>query len=335
VSGGVGPAGLTLQLAPVIPEAEAIAEAIGDLAHLFSENQPMTRFTSGGGAAADVHQAVIVDQFSRQAEQFATRPALHNKQALDLLVDAADPRAGDVTLDVACGPGSVVVAFAQRVARAEGLDATEAMLVEARKLAAVSGIDNVAWHRGDVYALPFADGAFDIVSCRFAFHHLQEPARAFGEMIRVCRLGGRIVLSDAVASDDPRKAAAFNSMERHRDPSTVEFRPLPYLQGLFRDAGLSEPAAHFFQVPAERERLIAMAYPANGDRALLRGHDRWVGRRRHHRRQRSPRRRHRTVRLSGGRAGGRQRPGVNGAHPSSPKPRAIGDTICSSLVLAL
>ncbi len=199
------------------------------------------------GAAASAHQAVIADQFSRQAELFAAAPALHNQAALDLLVDAARPLPTDVSLDVACGPGSVVAAFARRVQRAVGLDATAAMLDQARRLAARSAIGNAEWHLGDVYALPFADGAFDIVSCRFAFHHLQAPSKAFAEMVRVCRDGGRIVLCDAVASDDVRKAAAFNRMERHRDPSTVEFRPLSVLRQLFREAGLCEPAARFYQ----------------------------------------------------------------------------------------
>src|SRR5262245_11757292 len=125
--------------------------------------------------ASAAHAATIADQFTRQAPQFAAAPALHNRAALDLLVEAARPEATDASLDVACGPGSVVVAFAARVRQAVGLDATEAMLEEARKLAARSSVGNVAWHRGDVYALPFADGAFDIVSCRFAFHHLEEP----------------------------------------------------------------------------------------------------------------------------------------------------------------
>jgi SAM-dependent methyltransferase len=167
-------------------------------------------------------------------------------------VEAARPLATDVSLDVACGPGSVVVAFARRVRQAVGLDATEAMLEEARRLAARSSVGNVAWHRGDVYALPFAGGTFDIVSCRFAFHHLQEPARAFAEMVRVARPSGRIVLCDAFASDDPAKAAAFNAMERHRDPSTVEFRPLAFLVGLFAVVGLPEPEVRFYQVQAER-----------------------------------------------------------------------------------
>jgi ubiquinone/menaquinone biosynthesis C-methylase UbiE len=214
--------------------------------------------------------AAIADQFSRQAAQFAAAPALHNQAALDLLVEAARPQSSDVSLDVACGPGSVVLAFAARLRRAVGLDATEAMLDQARRLAAKAAIANVAWNRGDVYTLPFADGAFDIVSCRFAFHHFEEPARAFAEMVRVTRPGGRVVLCDAVASDDPAKAAAFNAMERHRDPSTVAFRTLVFLRGLFADAGLPEPELSFYGVPAERDRLIAMSFPAGDDRAGLR-----------------------------------------------------------------
>ena len=219
---------------------------------------------------ASAHDSIIADQFTRQAAQFAASAMHHNQAALDLLVEAASPRPEDVSLDVACGPGSVVVAFAERVRRAEGLDATEAMLEEARRLAARKSLRNVAWHRGDVYALPFAGGAFDIVSCRYTFHHLLEPARALAEMVRVCREGGRIVLCDAFASDDPVKATAFNVMERYRDPSTVEFRTLSFLRALFAEARLSEPMERFYEVPAELERLLAMAYPAGDDWAGLR-----------------------------------------------------------------
>jgi ubiquinone/menaquinone biosynthesis C-methylase UbiE len=221
-------------------------------------------------ASAAAHAAAIADQFTRQAAMFAAAPALHNQAALDLLVDAARPRPSDLSLDVACGPGSVVLTFAKRVARAAGLDATAAMLDEVRQAAAKAGAINVDWHRGDVYALPFPDGAFDIVSCRFTVHHLQEPARAFSEMVRVCRPGGRIVLCDSVASDDPVKAAALNRMERHRDPSTVEFRPLAYLRGLFALAGLAAPEERFFSVRVERDALIACSFPAGDDRAGLR-----------------------------------------------------------------
>lgn len=221
-------------------------------------------------SASDAHRALILDQFSRQAEGFAKAPELHDADALKLLVDSAEPRGDEEALDVACGPGSVVAAFATRVRRAVGLDATEAMLEQARALAKERGLSNVEWRLGDVYGLPFADASFDIVSCRFTFHHLQEPGRALAEMVRVCRPRGRVVVCDGVASDDPAKAAAFNRMERHRDPSTVEFRTLSFLRGLFAEADLPEPAERFFQVPAEREHLIAISFPENDDRAGLR-----------------------------------------------------------------
>lgn len=216
------------------------------------------------------HAATIADQFTRQAALFAAAPALHDAAALDLLIAAAAPQPDDLTLDIACGPGSVVAAFATHVRYSTGLDATDAMLTEARKLANFKNLTNTTWVRGDAYALPFADAAFDIVTCRFAFHHFEAPERAFAEMLRVCRPAGRIVVCDATASDDPVKARAFNAMEKHRDPSTVAFRSLATLQSYFTSAGLAPPSATFYKLPAERERLIALSFPDNDDRSTLR-----------------------------------------------------------------
>lgn len=216
------------------------------------------------------HSSRIQDQFSRQAESFAASGSLHHKDALALLVEAALPAPDDIALDVACGPGSVVAAFAERVRRAVGLDATEAMLGQARQLAAARSLSNTEFQLGDVYQLPFAAESFDIVSCRFAFHHLEAPERAIAEMVRVCRRGGRIVLCDGVASDDPTKAEALNRMEVHRDPSTVEFRTLSRLVEFFTAASLPAPSQRFYRVPVERERLINGSFPANDDRDLLR-----------------------------------------------------------------
>jgi SAM-dependent methyltransferase len=185
-------------------------------------------------------------------------------------VEATAPKPDDESLDVACGPGTVAAAFAARVRRAVGLDTTDAMLDQARALAAHRKLHNVEWYLGDVYRLPFDDRSFDIVSCRYAFHHFQEPAKAFSEMTRVCRSGGRVALCDAVASSDPSKAAAFNRMERHRDPSTAEFRPLSFLIDLFGKAGFPPPAIVRFQVSYERDVLVAKSFPANDDRDALR-----------------------------------------------------------------
>ena len=162
------------------------------------------------------------------------------------------------------------IAFAPHVREAVGIDVTPAMLERARKLAADKGLPNVAWRQGDVYALPYQDASFTIVTTRFSFHHFLDAAAVLREMVRVCAPGGRIVVVDDYASEDPAKAAAFNRMERHRDPSTVAFRSLPFLVDLFTKAGFPPPAIVRFQVAYQRDVLIAKSFPANDERDALR-----------------------------------------------------------------
>ena len=215
------------------------------------------------------HDTLIADQFTRQAADFASAPELHNDAVLKHLVDAGEPRATDIAVDLACGPGSVALAFAPHVARVEGLDATDAMLEQARKATAASSVTNITWRSGSVYSLPYADRSIDIIASRFAVHHLQDPLAAVSEMRRVAKRGARVVICDGVASDDPAKAQAFNEMERWRDPSTVEFRTLDYLTALFRTHGLDPRIASRFQVPYLAHEFVARAFPANDDRAGL------------------------------------------------------------------
>jgi SAM-dependent methyltransferase len=233
----------------------------------------MSADQSGDSPAHSVslsHDTLIRQQFNLQAELFARSPELHSDAQLKMLLDAAEPKPSDESLDVACGPGTVVAAFASHVRRAVGLDSTAGMLDQARALTAERNLANVEWQLGDVYQLPFANDSFDIVTCRFAFHHFQDPVKAFTEMARVCRSAGRVVLCDAVASSDASKAEAFNKMERHRDPSTAEFRSLAFLHGLFVAAGFAPPKILRFLVTYERERLIAKSFPVDDDRDTLR-----------------------------------------------------------------
>jgi ubiquinone/menaquinone biosynthesis C-methylase UbiE len=216
------------------------------------------------------HQDTIRDQFTRQAVPFSRAASIRDQAALALLVEAAGATAGQQTLDVACGPGLVVCAFARVVAHATGIDATPAMIERARRLQHENGLTNVAWHVGEAAQLPFQADRFDILTCRFAFHHFQDPARVLAEMIRVCRPGGAVLVCDGFASDDPAKAAAFNTMERLRDPSTVRFLTLAELQALFADAGLPPPEARFYRVAAELEGLMKVSFPHRNDGETVR-----------------------------------------------------------------
>ncbi len=168
-------------------------------------------------------------------------------------------------LDVACGGGIVVCAFAPEVRHATGIDMTPAMLDRARQLAAEKGIANASWDQGDVGSLPYADATFDIVVTRFSMHHFLDPAGVLREMVRVCRPGGRVVVVDMYASDDPVKAAEWNRAERLRDPSHVRCLTLPELKGLFGTVALPAPALAFYELRDEIRSLLARSFPNPGD----------------------------------------------------------------------
>jgi SAM-dependent methyltransferase len=106
-------------------------------------------------------------------------------------------RAGLSLLDVGCGPGTITVDLAARVApgRVVGIDVSEEPLAEARGLAERSGVP-VTFEVGDVYRLAAADDAFDVVHAHQVLQHLTDPVAALREMARVCRPGGVIAVRD-------------------------------------------------------------------------------------------------------------------------------------------
>lgn len=207
------------------------------------------------------HRETIVDQFTKQAMPFSTAPGIKDAAALQLVVDFSGAGADDTVLDVACGPGLVVCAFAHVVRHATGIDLTPAMIDRARTVQAEQGLSNVTWRVGDVLPLPYPDASFSIVTSRFAFHHLLDPLAVLGEMKRVCRPGGKVVVIDLTASPDPQKAAAFHRMEMLRDPSHVRALPLTELQDLFTRSALPVPRTAFYRLEVDLDGVLARSFP--------------------------------------------------------------------------
>jgi ubiquinone/menaquinone biosynthesis C-methylase UbiE len=110
-----------------------------------------------------------------------------------VLVAATGVRRGDRVLDVAAGTGNAAVPAALTGADVVASDLTPELFPAGREYAARDGAE-LAWEEGDAEALPYDDGAFDVVlSCvgvMFAPHH----QRAADELVRVCRPRGRIGL---------------------------------------------------------------------------------------------------------------------------------------------
>ena len=214
------------------------------------------------------HTELILDQFTRQASPFANAPAIRSQEALHRIVSMSGAGPDDTVLDVACGPGLLVCAFAKVVRHATGIDVTPAMLEQARIEQQQSGVDNVTWQLGNVPPLPFPDQSFSVVTSRFALHHIPDPLPVVKEMRRVCRKGGRVVVADSAPAVS--KATAFNAMEKSRDPSHARAMPVEELRNLFRSAGLSEPREEFYRLEGELEGLLERSFPNPGDDARIR-----------------------------------------------------------------
>ena len=188
------------------------------------------------------HLDKIRERFTATADVFAknvrvTRAAEAERLAIRATEGLTNAHTS-TAIDIACGPGTFTRPLAARVGRAIGADLTPAMVEKARAEAARDSITNIEFTCADVYALPFADGAADIVSCGYAFHHMTDPARALAEMARVARPGGgRIAIIDIIVPEgfDP---ALQTAIERERDPSHTNTLTLDRFRNLFRDAGL-------------------------------------------------------------------------------------------------
>jgi ubiquinone/menaquinone biosynthesis C-methylase UbiE len=107
-------------------------------------------------------------------------------------------RASGSVLEVAIGTGRSLP-FYPAGTRVTGIDLSPGMLAVARQRATALGID-ADLREGDAEALAFPDDSFDTVVCVLSLCSIPDPARAIGEMARVLKPGGKLLLLDHIGS---------------------------------------------------------------------------------------------------------------------------------------
>ncbi|GAA4728788.1 class I SAM-dependent methyltransferase [Phytohabitans rumicis] len=112
----------------------------------------------------------------------------------ELLVEAADVRAGQRVLDVASGQGNAALAAARRFAEATGVDYATNLLAQGRDRAAAEYLP-VTFTEGDAEQLPFPDASFDLVLSTVGVMFAPDQQRAADELVRVTAPGGKIALA--------------------------------------------------------------------------------------------------------------------------------------------
>jgi SAM-dependent methyltransferase len=134
----------------------------------------MTAYTHGH------HESVLRSHSWRTAENSAAYLLGHLDSSVSLL-------------DVGCGPGTIPADRPRRVSEVTAIEP----LAEVLALASADAPPNVRFETGDVHALAYADGTFDVVHAHQVLQHVADPVQALREMRRVARPGGIVAVRDS------------------------------------------------------------------------------------------------------------------------------------------
>jgi ArsR family transcriptional regulator len=151
-------------------------------------------------------QAVLAARRTKSQEFFSSSAGQWDRVRDDLFGDrfhltalAAFAEREWIVGDLGCGTGTVSAALAPFVARVLAVDSSAAMVQAAKKR--LQGFDNVDLRRGELESLPIDDARLDAATLMLVLHHVPEPERALGEVSRVLKPGGRVVLVDMLPHD--------------------------------------------------------------------------------------------------------------------------------------
>ena len=177
-------------------------------------------------------------------------------EALRTRLDRLVPLSGDErVLDVGTGTGAVALALAPLVREVVGLDQSEERLAVAREDAP----DNVTFVAGEASRIPFEIGTFDLVTCVRTLHHVRRPEVVIAELVRVTRLGGRMLVVDQLAPVEPLEALELDRFERARDPSHNRLLMDGDLRAMFEMNGLVTLANETVRESRDLDRYLDLA----------------------------------------------------------------------------
>ena len=194
-------------------------------------------------------------RFAATAEKIAARQA-ERADALAERVREFVPLGGEErAVDAGTGTGALAYALAPLVREVVGVDVVPELLEQARATAPA----NATFEEGDITALGFERGSFDLAGTLRTLHHVARPELAMAELARVTRPGGMLLVVDQVAPTDPLAALELDRFERARDPTHTRTLPDVDFRHLFEANGLVLRRSEFVRETRELDPYLDLA----------------------------------------------------------------------------
>ena len=165
--------------------------------------------------------AVVIDQYTPQAQAYLTSPVHAQGKDLERMADLIGPRPDAIALDLGCGGGHAAFRMAGLVNKVVAYDLTDAMLTTVAAEAHRRGVQNIVTKQGAAETLPCPDASFDVVATRYSAHHWHSFAHGLAQMHRVSKPGGLALFMDVVTPGVALLDTWLQSMELLRDASHV------------------------------------------------------------------------------------------------------------------
>ncbi len=188
----------------------------------------------------------VQQQFGAHADQYVVSSVHAKGYSLNRLVELTQPQLNWSVLDIATGGGHTALAFAPHVKLSLVTDLTFKMVQAARGHLEENGSGVFDYAQADGEHLPFADGAFNCVTCRIAPHHFPDVEAFVKESARVLAPGGFLAVADNVVSGEPKIGDYINAFEKLRDPSHNRAYTIDDWQTFFFAAGLEVTHSELF-----------------------------------------------------------------------------------------